>query len=701
MTLTVLADTHIADQPIQTDPRQRYAVLLSCHRTLVRLGDLSRYRESDFVKKGKDYNWGPAIGYYDLANAIYPVSGTPHNQLAIIAKTNGNHLSALYHLYRALCAGEPYPTARANIELELKKIQEGSGRCNTETNGQGNRTPPAASKGSFLALHALCYSGREMVIHDQIENDFLEKLAIDLKSFSLDSNAISEIAIINIAAEFAAGERFQGMQRTVNKRLSTLKLVVAGPDLSEVYQAFCSFQRINVRTLAVFLQTLRPEYARFCERAKGSTMKYSSIIRQLLPALRHYSSWMLLRASLLVAQAGDAFINEHIKNLWCIYASTLTLLRNGHPSGNAVSIDYLLEEDEETVGFKPFEDELVRRRYKIHGSSARKPRSHDQEVKQLCPNLEVVGRIQDLIQDGMSLAQNDLIPIHFDRASGSFLPGQDQKLHLSDQASNSLTAGSPDEAVESQGYLGIQNGALRDVVSAANDVASRNASTSLSSSNAVHQRMDNLVEPEIADKMEDQIPTTPVQTSSKPVANATTTTDSTYNIGNSTLTAMDFVNRIRSQSPGGQAQGSPKPLPPSSYNTPFAPKAEEEAVFARPGSAKRIAPSDSQQTSQHRLPSQQQQQQQQQQPDGPSVRSSTISSNMTDPSSVESVHRNEPRLFQGRGQATYGPIGGIAFHHPQRHGINPPSSFNSAELLDSSYFRPSSYQPTPPSGQQG
>jgi hypothetical protein len=59
--------------PIKPSNDLRRLILQSCHATLIRLGDLSRYRESELVSK--DRNWGPAIGYYDLASVINPASG--------------------------------------------------------------------------------------------------------------------------------------------------------------------------------------------------------------------------------------------------------------------------------------------------------------------------------------------------------------------------------------------------------------------------------------------------------------------------------------------------------------------------------------------------------------------------------------------------------------------------------------------------
>ena len=106
----IISDLSVQSAPKTAEESLRTRILQSCHATLIRLGDLSRYRETELV--AKDRNWGPAIGYYDLAMVIYPASGASHNQLAVIALADGNHLRATYHLYRALSAHEPHPSAR-------------------------------------------------------------------------------------------------------------------------------------------------------------------------------------------------------------------------------------------------------------------------------------------------------------------------------------------------------------------------------------------------------------------------------------------------------------------------------------------------------------------------------------------------------------------------------------------------------------
>lgn len=97
----------------------RENVLQSCHRTLIYLGDLSRYRASDQLDAKPDY--GPAIGYYGLACSLNPSNGMGHHQQAVVALEQKNHLRAIYHLFRAVVVAEPHPNALNNLKLEFDK----------------------------------------------------------------------------------------------------------------------------------------------------------------------------------------------------------------------------------------------------------------------------------------------------------------------------------------------------------------------------------------------------------------------------------------------------------------------------------------------------------------------------------------------------------------------------------------------------
>ena len=198
-----------ADEPNQVSGTLAHFILLSCHRTLVHLGDLSRWRETQSVTK--DRNWGPAIGYYNLAGLIYPTSGASHNQLAVIALVDVNHLSATYHLYRALAVEEPHPSAKGNLEIEFKKIEEAwsKGELIKSDPVRNGQEAGKALVGWFMRLHARCYKGLDFQEHEELESEVLSQLVVDLKERSFEST-LSKLIMVNIAAEFFAGVRLQG-----------------------------------------------------------------------------------------------------------------------------------------------------------------------------------------------------------------------------------------------------------------------------------------------------------------------------------------------------------------------------------------------------------------------------------------------------------------------------------------------------------
>lgn len=204
--LTILHIDLSAQPPTRVSSDLRKRILQSCHATLIRLGDLSRYREAELVSK--DRNWGPAIGYYDLASVIYPASGASHNQLAIIALADVNHLRATYHLYRALSAQEPHPSAKGNLEIEFKKVMNAWAKREL-IRPEDAGIPGRALAPWFVYLHAQCYKGTDFPEHDELEAEVLSQLAVDIRERSLEGT-LQKFCLVNIAAEAFARVRATG-----------------------------------------------------------------------------------------------------------------------------------------------------------------------------------------------------------------------------------------------------------------------------------------------------------------------------------------------------------------------------------------------------------------------------------------------------------------------------------------------------------
>ncbi|XP_010928322.1 nonsense-mediated mRNA decay factor SMG7 [Elaeis guineensis] len=98
--------------------------LMSCHRCLIYLGDLARYKglygEGDSVSR----DYAAAFSYYMQAASLCPSSGNPHHQLAILASYSGDDLVAVYRYFRSLAVDNAFPTARDNLVIAFEKNRQ-------------------------------------------------------------------------------------------------------------------------------------------------------------------------------------------------------------------------------------------------------------------------------------------------------------------------------------------------------------------------------------------------------------------------------------------------------------------------------------------------------------------------------------------------------------------------------------------------
>ena len=169
------------------------------------------------------------------------------------------------------------------------------------------------------------------------------------------------------------------------------------------------------------LQVLLPELERSASEDgqsngvvpnSGST-KITAVTRRVLPALRLYSSWLLTNAEILAAQGGDNVLNVQVRELWKIYATALTLIISTFGVPQLPDVDYLLDEDENTMGFKPLDNETTKRNYYAGADfSVQKPKYHDRGIQRHHPNVEMLGRIRDLLTDGMFQHSNEVGSSH-------------------------------------------------------------------------------------------------------------------------------------------------------------------------------------------------------------------------------------------------------------------------------------------------
>jgi len=394
------------DNRIDASPHIKHLVEQSCHTTLLRLGDLSRYR-NEVRLTPETRSWEGALGFYGLAADLCPDSGSSHNQMAVIALADQNHLDALYHLYRAIAVKEPHPLATKNLEVEFRKITtlwEKSLVSRSKTDNESTLTL------WFVRLHAKLFKGVIFTGHNELESEVLSRLPLLLKEDKFEAK-LEKFVIVNIAAGYYAEERVKEQGADVT---------------AEAIQSFYFFLRLNVRFLHVLLQTLHPEIedsssgqdlpnGANVSKANNSGKMFTAVARRILPALRQYSTWLVSQSNIIINVPDNAQIqlHLHIKAMWSLYAEVMSRVVKFFPTGDLPTVNYLLKEDESTIGFKPFRDPEITCESNLYvdGNNNLKHRLSDKGVKRSPPDTEMLARVRDVLLCALTLQCKDSSPI--------------------------------------------------------------------------------------------------------------------------------------------------------------------------------------------------------------------------------------------------------------------------------------------------
>lgn len=534
----------------KTPPRPRipaalkHTVFQSCHQTLIHLGDLSRYRETELVDKDKERNWGPAKGYYDLAADIYPDSGHAHNQLAVVSREDGDHFRSVYHLYRSLACKLPYPQAKANLETEFRRIIAAWDK------GQliSNHKSPDGSTGRalvawFVRLHSKIYKGEEFAAHDELEGEVLSHLAIELKERPLDS-VLPKIILINLAAEYFA----------------TVQMQATNPP-DHIMRTYFYFLRLNVKTFFILLQVFQPELERLSEAddvthqngdtARQLSDKITAVARRILPGLRLYSTWFARYWQVLNANIADTLTTVDVQELWKAYAATLTLLTSSFPVDQLPQENYMLEEDTDTIGFQPLMSPDTMKVW--YNGEVLKPKWTD--IERNHPNVEMLMRIKDLLIDGLLLTQNADAPL--DLAGTRFIYREEGLPSELLASPNARPDGSPLLSPRALDMPLFPPAApiADDQKSHSVAAASESASTTVAKDTAMRSMVDDLVGADdgldpLPEEDENMPPTPPEQTfEDTAVVNDNTFAPAPFSIS-------DLVNSVKNYKPLSPAPGA-------------------------------------------------------------------------------------------------------------------------------------------------
>lgn len=187
-------------------------------------------------------------------------------------------------------------------------------------------------------------------------------------------------------------------------------------------KTYLDILRLNIKTSTVLMLALQPDLDRFLNQPSQATTssqleRLTPVMHRILPAFRLQSAWLVKFAIMLSGRMRSDKLLEQLQKsgaeaLWLTYAGLLTtLVRVYSVSDLPAGIDYLLEEDEDTLGFWPFqvmEEETIRARYLDETTGELKRRSHMSGIQRNHPNYEMLGRIRDIVVDGVHIANMEV-----------------------------------------------------------------------------------------------------------------------------------------------------------------------------------------------------------------------------------------------------------------------------------------------------
>ena len=131
--------------------------------------------------------------------------------------------------------------------------------------------------------------------------------------------------------------------------------------------------------------------------------KVTAVMHRVLPGIRHYSSWLLYSMESSISASKQCEfpmgMRSTLQDLWAIYSRALTTFIKSFDVADLPDIEYLLEEDEDTIGFIPFKVQSVQDRF-MRGE---KPKPYGHLVARHHPTQEMLGRIKDFLRDGLQL----------------------------------------------------------------------------------------------------------------------------------------------------------------------------------------------------------------------------------------------------------------------------------------------------------
>ncbi|OVA18511.1 DNA/RNA-binding domain [Macleaya cordata] len=194
--------------------------LISCHRCLIYLGDLARYKGLYGEGDSKTRDYAAASSYYLQAASLWPSSGNPHHQLAILASYSGDDLLAVYRYFRSLATDNPFSTARDNLIIAFEKNRQSYSQFPGYAKASSVRTAPVRNTANGRGKGEKIHPSKGSVVETNSTKERAVCTSETYKSFCVRFVRLNGILFTRTSLE-TFGEVFSSVSGNLQELLSS------------------------------------------------------------------------------------------------------------------------------------------------------------------------------------------------------------------------------------------------------------------------------------------------------------------------------------------------------------------------------------------------------------------------------------------------------------------------------------------------
>ncbi|XP_022846209.1 protein SMG7-like [Olea europaea var. sylvestris] len=267
--------------------------LISCHRCFIYLGDLARYKGLYGEGDSKARAFAAASSYYLQASSLWPSSGNPHHQLAILASYSNDELVSTYRYFRSLAVDHPFVTARDNLIIVFEKNRQSYTQLLGDAKASSLKTVSSRMPGKGRGKGGTRPSFKDDKVDSSAVKEHIFTVPEVFKAFSIRFVRLNGILFTRTSLE-----TFEEVFSVVKNDL--VELLSSGPDEKYNFGSDAAECRLAiVRMVAILIFTVHNVKGENENQSYADILQRSVLLQNSFTAIFEFMACMLERCNQL------------------------------------------------------------------------------------------------------------------------------------------------------------------------------------------------------------------------------------------------------------------------------------------------------------------------------------------------------------------------------------------------------------------